>query len=48
MYDQGTDMASVCRIIILQDQLEEALRQNEAHARADRSARVATAGPPRP
>ncbi|MEV8509474.1 MerR family transcriptional regulator [Actinoplanes sp. NPDC051475] len=31
MCDQGTDMASACRIIILEDQLEEALRQNEAH-----------------
>lgn len=30
MCDQGTDMASACRIIILEDQLEEALRQNEA------------------
>src|SRR3954471_1244092 len=27
--DQGTDMASACRIIILEDQLEEALRQNK-------------------
>ena len=27
--DQGTDMAAACRIIILEDQLEEALRQNE-------------------
>jgi DNA-binding transcriptional MerR regulator len=31
MCDQGTDMASVCRIIILEDQLEEALRYNQAH-----------------
>jgi DNA-binding transcriptional MerR regulator len=30
MCDQGTDIASACRIIILEDQLEEALRQNEA------------------
>ncbi|MEH1167353.1 MerR family transcriptional regulator [Micromonospora sp. CPCC 205539] len=29
MCDQGTDMASACRIIILEDQLEDALRQNE-------------------
>ena len=29
MCDQGTDMASACRIIILEDQLEEALRQNQ-------------------
>jgi len=28
--DQGTDMASACRIIILEDQLEEALRQNRS------------------
>ena len=31
MCDQGTDIASACRIIILEDQLEEALRQNRAH-----------------
>lgn len=31
MCDQGTEMASVCRIIILEDQLEEALRQNKAY-----------------
>jgi DNA-binding transcriptional MerR regulator len=30
MCDQGTDMASAVRIIILEDQLEEALRQNES------------------
>jgi DNA-binding transcriptional MerR regulator len=28
--DQGTDMRSACRIIILQDHLEEALRHNES------------------
>ncbi|MFD0517391.1 MerR family transcriptional regulator [Paractinoplanes durhamensis] len=28
MCDQGTDMASAVRIIILEDQLEEALRHN--------------------
>jgi DNA-binding transcriptional MerR regulator len=27
--DQGTDMTAACRIIILEDQLEEALRQNQ-------------------
>ena len=32
--DQGTDMAAACRIIILEDQLEEALRQNEQHRSA--------------
>ena len=30
MCDQGTDMTAACRIIILEDQLEEALRQNRA------------------
>ena len=30
MCDQGTDMASAVRIIILEDQLEEALRHNES------------------
>jgi hypothetical protein len=29
MCDQGTDMGSACRIIILEDQLEEALRHNQ-------------------
>jgi len=32
MCDQGTDIASACRIIILEDQLEEALRQNQNRA----------------
>ena len=31
MCEQGTDMAAACRIIILEDQLEEALRLNQAH-----------------
>jgi hypothetical protein len=31
MCDQGTDITSACRIIILEDQLEEALRENRAH-----------------
>ncbi|WP_203717325.1 MerR family transcriptional regulator [Asanoa siamensis] len=31
MCDQGTDIAAACRIIILEDQLEEALRENRAH-----------------
>jgi len=30
MCDQGTDLASAVRIIILEDQLEEALRQNNS------------------
>ncbi|WBC10526.1 helix-turn-helix domain-containing protein [Micromonospora sp. WMMA1947] len=29
MVDQGTALEAACRIIILEDQLEEALRQNE-------------------
>jgi DNA-binding transcriptional MerR regulator len=29
MCDQGTALEAACRIIILEDQLEEALRQNE-------------------
>jgi DNA-binding transcriptional MerR regulator len=33
MVDQGTPLESACRIIILEDQLEEALRQNEQHKR---------------
>jgi DNA-binding transcriptional MerR regulator len=31
MVDQGTALEAACRIIILEDQLEEALRHNEAH-----------------
>ena len=33
MVDQGTALDAACRIIILEDQLEEALRQNEHHQR---------------
>jgi hypothetical protein len=29
MCDQGTALEAACRIIILEDQLEEALKQNE-------------------
>ncbi|MET8082437.1 MerR family DNA-binding transcriptional regulator, partial [Micromonospora sp. NPDC005237] len=29
MVDQGTALEAACRIIILEDQLEEALRQNQ-------------------
>jgi DNA-binding transcriptional MerR regulator len=29
MCDQGTDLAAACRIIVLEDQLAEARRQNE-------------------
>ena len=31
MCDQGTDMASACRILILEDQLDEALRHHRSH-----------------
>jgi DNA-binding transcriptional MerR regulator len=33
MVGQGTPLDAACRIIILEDQLEEALRQNELHRR---------------
>jgi len=33
MVDHGTALDAACRIIILEDQLEEALRQNEHHQR---------------
>jgi DNA-binding transcriptional MerR regulator len=33
MVDQGTALEAACRIIILEDQLQEALRQNEEHER---------------
>jgi len=33
MCDEGTALEAACRIIILEDQLEEALRQNEEHQR---------------
>jgi DNA-binding transcriptional MerR regulator len=33
LVDQGTPLEAACRIIILEDQLEEALRQNESHQR---------------
>jgi DNA-binding transcriptional MerR regulator len=34
MVDQGTALEAACRIIVLEDQLEEALRQNEQHRKA--------------
>ena len=37
MVDQGTALEAACRIIILEDQLEEALRQNREHQRAHHS-----------
>ncbi|MFI7079268.1 MerR family transcriptional regulator [Micromonospora sp. NPDC049903] len=33
MVDQGTPLEAACRIIILEDQLEEARRQNEEYRR---------------
>ncbi|MFI5841718.1 MerR family transcriptional regulator [Catenuloplanes sp. NPDC051500] len=33
MVDQGTPLDAACRIIILEDQLEEALRQNQQYQR---------------
>ena len=33
MVDQGTALEAACRIIILEDQLEEALQQNRDHQR---------------
>ena len=32
MCEQGTDMAAACRIIILEDQLAEARRDNQSHS----------------
>ena len=37
MVDQGTALEAACRIIILEDQLEEALRQNREHQQAQHS-----------
>jgi DNA-binding transcriptional MerR regulator len=39
MCEQGTALEAACRIIILEDQLEEALRQNEKYRSTDRPAR---------
>ncbi|MFI9643234.1 MerR family transcriptional regulator [Micromonospora sp. NPDC051925] len=33
MVDQGTALEAACRIIMLEDQLEEALRRNQHHQR---------------
>ncbi|MBO4160057.1 MULTISPECIES: helix-turn-helix domain-containing protein [Micromonospora] len=33
MVDQGTALEAACRIIMLEDQLEEALRRNQQHPR---------------
>ncbi len=40
LVDQGTPLESACRIIILEDQLEEALRQNETYQRQQTSDEV--------
>jgi len=37
MVEQGTALEAACRIIILEDQLEEALRQNELRERRQKS-----------
>ena len=37
MVDEGTALEAACRIIILEDQLEEALRQNETYQRQQES-----------
>nr|WP_221375404.1 MerR family transcriptional regulator [Actinoplanes polyasparticus] len=37
MVEQGTALEAACRIIILEDQLEEALRQNEMRERRQES-----------
>src|SRR3954470_17585699 len=46
MVDQGTALEAACRIIILEDQLEEALRQNAEHEQRSQSDNAWT-GPPR-
>ncbi|MFD9659974.1 MerR family transcriptional regulator, partial [Streptomyces mirabilis] len=38
LVDQGTPIEAACRIVILEDQLEEAQRINAAHRRAAESA----------
>src|SRR3954462_14314771 len=37
MVEQGTALEAACRIIILEDQLEEAIRQNEIYHRQQES-----------
>jgi DNA-binding transcriptional MerR regulator len=37
MVEQGTALEAACRIIILEDQLEEAIRQNENYQRQQES-----------
>lgn len=37
LVDQGTPLEAACRIIVLEDQLEEALRQNENYQRRQES-----------
>jgi len=38
MVDHGTALEAACRIIILEDQLEEALRHNQNHQRQQQAA----------
>ena len=38
--DHGTALEAACRIIILEDQLEEALRLNDSHQRRSRTGAV--------
>ncbi|MFF7335205.1 MerR family transcriptional regulator [Streptomyces sp. NPDC008150] len=42
LVDQGTPIEAACRIIVLEDQLEEALRMNEELRRGEEGAREAT------
>lgn len=37
MVEQGTALEAACRIIVLEDQLEEALQQNESYKREQES-----------
>ena len=43
LVDQGTPIEAACRIVILEDQLEEAQRINAEHRRAAESANPTTA-----
>ncbi|MCX4428960.1 MerR family transcriptional regulator [Streptomyces mirabilis] len=43
LVDQGTPIEAACRIVILEDQLEEAQRINTEHRRAAESANPTTA-----
>ncbi|MEU1536410.1 MerR family transcriptional regulator, partial [Streptomyces fagopyri] len=43
LVDQGTPIEAACRIVILEDQLEEAQRINAEHRRAAESTNPASA-----